>query len=61
MLAVSTAARLATRGARRAVVVAGQRQAAVHVVRRTSGVRSFQSVAQTDRVSCVFLFSPLGF
>ena len=49
MLAVSTAARLASRGARRAVVVAGQRQAAVQAVRRTS-VRGIQSVAQTDRV-----------
>lgn len=49
MLAVTTAARLASKGARRAVVVAGQRQAAVQVVRRTQ-VRGIQSVAQTDRV-----------
>ncbi|KIM43485.1 hypothetical protein M413DRAFT_25849 [Hebeloma cylindrosporum] len=60
MLAVSTAARLATKGARRAVVVAGQRQAAVHAVRRNSSVRSFQSVAQTDRDTITRLLYSIG-
>ncbi|PPQ96704.1 hypothetical protein CVT26_010256 [Gymnopilus dilepis] len=59
MLAVSTAARLASRGARRAVVVAGQRQAAVQAVRRTS-VRGIQSVAQTDRDTITRLLYSIG-
>jgi hypothetical protein len=58
MLSVS-ASRLVVNGARRAVVVAGQRRGAVEVVRRTS-VRGIQSIAQTDRVSiptfCVLTF-----
>ncbi|KAF9476243.1 acetylglutamate kinase [Pholiota conissans] len=59
MLAVSTARRLATNGARRAVVVAGQRQAAVQVVRRTQ-VRQIQSVAQTDRDTITRLLYSIG-
>lgn len=62
MLATS---RLSVRVAQRAVVVAGQRQAAVTAIRSR---RSIQSVAQTDRVdfpsqlffSAVFLIKPLG-
>ncbi len=48
MLAVSTAARLSAKGVRRAVIVSGRRQGAVHAVR--TQVRGIQSVAQTDRV-----------
>ncbi|KAH9476119.1 Protein ARG5,6, mitochondrial [Psilocybe cubensis] len=59
MLAVSTAARLASNGARRAVVVAGQRQAAVQAVRRTQA-RSIQSVAQTDRDTITRLLYSIG-
>ncbi|KAF8908189.1 acetylglutamate kinase ARG6 [Gymnopilus junonius] len=59
MLAVSTAARLASKGARRAVVVAGQRHAAVQVVRRTS-VRGIQSIAQTDRDTITRLLYSIG-
>ncbi|PPQ80123.1 hypothetical protein CVT25_001422 [Psilocybe cyanescens] len=59
MLAVSTAARLATNGARRAVVVAGQRQAAIQVIRRTQ-TRSIQSVAQTDRDTITRLLYSIG-
>ncbi|KAF8184832.1 acetylglutamate kinase ARG6 [Pholiota molesta] len=59
MLAVSTAARLTTNGARRAVVVAGQRQAAVQAVRRTQ-VRQIQSVAQTDRDTITRLLYSIG-
>ncbi|KAF4610119.1 hypothetical protein D9613_010482 [Agrocybe pediades] len=59
MLAVTTAARLASKGARRAVVVAGQRQAAVQVVRRTCA-RGIQSVAQTDRDTITRLLYSIG-
>ncbi|PPQ65417.1 hypothetical protein CVT24_011498 [Panaeolus cyanescens] len=59
MLAVSTASRLAANGAKRAVVVAGQRQAAVQAVRRTS-VRYIQSVAQTDRDTITRLLYSIG-
>jgi len=59
MLAVSTAARLTVKGATRAVVVAGQRQATVQTVRR-AGVRGIQSVAQTDRVCFRLLISLTG-
>jgi N-acetyl-gamma-glutamyl-phosphate reductase / acetylglutamate kinase len=48
MLPVSTASRVVS-GARRAVVVAGQRRT-VQAIYRTS-VRGIQSIAQTDRVS----------
>ncbi|KAF9531410.1 hypothetical protein CPB83DRAFT_848984 [Crepidotus variabilis] len=58
MLAVS---RLATRGARRAVVVAGQRQSGVQVVRRTvPQARGLQSVAQTDRDTITRLLYSIG-
>ncbi|KDR70158.1 hypothetical protein GALMADRAFT_127797 [Galerina marginata CBS 339.88] len=59
MLAVSAAARLASKGARRAVVVAGQRQTAVQAVRRTC-VRGIQSVAQTDRDTIIRLLYSIG-
>jgi hypothetical protein len=52
MLAVGSVSRLFVRVARRAVVVEGQRQAAIQAVRRRDNVsiRGIQSVAQTDRV-----------
>lgn len=53
MLAIA-ASRLPVRLiARRAVVVAGQRQAAIQAVRRRDNVsvRGIQSIAQTDRVT----------
>ena len=55
MLTVSAASRLAVSGAKRAVVVAGQRRA-VQVIRRTC-VRGIQSMAQTDRVGGFQIFS----
>ncbi|GLB41236.1 putative acetylglutamate kinase [Lyophyllum shimeji] len=62
MLAVATASRLSVRVARRAVVVGGQRQAAVSAVRRRDNVsiRSFQSVAQTDRDTITRLLYSIG-
>lgn len=52
------ASRLSVRVARRAVIVGGQRQAAVSAVRRRD-IRGLQSVAQTDRVSpCPYLRKP---
>ncbi|TFK34692.1 acetylglutamate kinase ARG6 [Crucibulum laeve] len=59
MLAVSTASRLLSRGARRAIVVAGQRQTAVQAIRRTS-IRGIQSVAQTDRDTITRLLYSIG-
>ncbi|KAF8154775.1 bifunctional acetylglutamate kinase/N-acetyl-gamma-glutamyl-phosphate reductase [Crassisporium funariophilum] len=59
MLAVSAVSRLALRGSRRVVVVAGQRQAGVQAVRRTS-VRGIQSVAQTDRDTITRLLYSIG-
>lgn len=54
MLAVASSSLRA--GRRAAIVIGGQRQAAVHVVRK-SGTRNIQqSVAQTDRVRDVELF-----
>ena len=50
------ASRLAIKGARRAVVVAGERQAGISVVRQAVPARGLQSVAQTDRVSLNFRF-----
>ena len=52
MLAVRTATRLTAIGAKRAFVVAGQRQGAVQAVRQRdkTSVRGIQSAAQTDRV-----------
>lgn len=49
----SQLARLSVHGARRAVLVAGQRRAVVQAVKRSSPAltRGLQSVAQTDRVS----------
>ena len=55
MLSASIASRLVVSGARRAVVVGGQCRA-VQVIRRTSTVRGFQSIAQTDRVRHLLLF-----
>lgn len=60
MLTASIASRLVVSGARRAVIVAGQCRA-VQVIRRTSAVRGFQSIAQTDRVRHLFLFQRLTF
>lgn len=60
MLTASIASRLVVSGARRAVIVAGQCRA-VQVIRRTSAVRGFQSIAQTDRVRHLFLFQLLTF
>lgn len=53
MLAVARTSRLSLTVARRAVVVGGQRQAAIQAVRRrvNVSVRGIQSIAQTDRVS----------
>ena len=48
------ASRLVVQGGRRAVTLAGRRQAAVQTIRRTAA-RGIQSVAQTDRV-CLKLF-----
>ncbi|KAJ3842701.1 hypothetical protein F5878DRAFT_555329 [Lentinula raphanica] len=57
MLAVASSS---LRAGRRAVVVGGQRQAAVHVVRK-SGTRNLQqSVAQTDRDTITRLLYSLG-
>lgn len=55
-----TASRLVVSGARRAVVLAGQRQGAVQIIRRTS-VRGIQSIAQTDRASSFILFQSFNF
>ncbi|KAF8880676.1 acetylglutamate kinase ARG6 [Infundibulicybe gibba] len=62
MLAVSAVSRLSLCGARRAVVVAGQRQAAVQAVRRRDNisVRGIQSIAQTDRDTITRLLYSLG-
>ncbi|KAF8811201.1 acetylglutamate kinase ARG6 [Phlegmacium glaucopus] len=57
MLPVSS--RLAVSGARRAVVVAGQRRGSVQVIRRTC-VRGIQSIAQTDRDTITRLLYSIG-
>lgn len=62
MLAVATASRLSVNAARRAVVVGGQRQAALSAVRRRDNVsvRGIQSVAQTDRDTITRLLYSIG-
>ncbi|KAF8066943.1 acetylglutamate kinase ARG6 [Lyophyllum atratum] len=62
MLAVAAASRLSVRVARRAVVVGGQRQAAISAVRRRDNVsiRGIQSVAQTDRDTITRLLYSIG-
>ncbi|TFK50533.1 acetylglutamate kinase ARG6 [Heliocybe sulcata] len=63
MLAATRVANIATRaGARRAVVVAGQRQAALSVVRKSNHgqIRSMQNLAQTDRDTIMRLLYSIG-
>ncbi|KAG5640951.1 hypothetical protein DXG03_006540 [Asterophora parasitica] len=62
MLALATASRLSARAVRRAVVVGGQRQAALSAVRRrdNASVRGIQSVAQTDRDTITRLLYSIG-
>ncbi|EPQ51454.1 acetylglutamate kinase ARG6 [Gloeophyllum trabeum ATCC 11539] len=63
MLAATRAASIAVRtGARRAVVVAGQRQAALSVVRKRNNgqIRGMQNLAQTDRDTIMRLLYSIG-
>ncbi|KAF8995995.1 hypothetical protein BDQ17DRAFT_1401192 [Cyathus striatus] len=62
MLAAHVASRLTTNGAKRAVLVAGQRRAAIQVVRRREPIfiRGIQTGAQTDRDTITRLLYSIG-
>ncbi|KAG6908293.1 hypothetical protein DXG01_005394 [Tephrocybe rancida] len=59
MLSATTTSRLSVRVARQAVVVGGQRRAAVSAVRRRD-IRGIQSIAQTDRDTITRLLYSIG-